>query len=271
MPLSTAPRSPRRCGRAGLAALAIALACGGPGASRGPTTSTSGASGASGATTAAPRATAHHDFPAFPASATPPPHGEIAALLARGLPERDRAAAARLLVDEILPWDLRELPGDPAAAPGPRAIARAAYDTLANRLGEVPPGRRLARLATMACHRRAGRVTGRATALAVACYVADRGEPRSNLVVGYLADARPFLAMPPDQRQAEADRIEADLAAFERDARGDDECIARQRIAVSHARHALVAARSGRFDAAIGPLYVFLRNAGASPLRLEPP
>jgi hypothetical protein len=272
VPLSTTPRSLHRCRGAGLAALVVALACGSPGTPRGPGTSNPGAPGtAAAAPPPGPAATAHRDFPAFPASATPPPAAEVAALLARGLPERDRAAATRFLIDEILPWDLRELPGDPAAAPSPRAIARAAYDTLTSRLGEVPPDRRLARLATMACHRRGGRVTGRATALAVARYVADRGRPGSNLLVGYLAEARPFLAMPPDQLQAEADRIEADLAAFERDARGDDECVARQRLAVIHARHALGAVRSGRFDAAIGPLYVFLRNAGARPRRLEPP
>jgi hypothetical protein len=209
-------------------------------------------------------------FPAFPSSATLPSNTEIAAMLARGVPERDRTAATALLVDEILPWDLRELPGDPNATPSPRAIVHAAYDTLATQLGEVAPERRLQRLATFACIRRGVRITGRATALAVARYVADRGKPRSNLVVGYLAEARAQLAMTPDERTAETDRVERDLAAFERGAEADRDCHARERISVVHARLALDAARGGQFEAATGPFYVFLRHAGESPRHLEP-
>jgi hypothetical protein len=257
VPSSTTGRSPRRSRRgAGLTALAVAFAC--------------GCAGVPAAPRATPAPTAHPDFPAFPADPIPPPSAEIAAMLVRGLPAHDRAAATRLLIDEILPWDLRDLPGDPTAVPAPRAIARAAYDTLANQLGAVAPDRRLSRLVTMACTRRGGRVTGPATALAVARYVADHGRPTSNLVVGYLAEARAYLAMTPDQRQAEADRLERDLAAFERDARADSACDERQRLPLIHARRALDAARSGQFDVADGPLYVFLRNAGANPRRAEP-
>jgi hypothetical protein len=212
----------------------------------------------------------NHDFPAFPSSATLPSSAELATMLARGLPERDRAAATALLVDEILPWDLRDLPRDPSAAPSPRAIVHAAYDTLANQLGEVAPERRLGRLATFACLRRGSRITRRATALAVARYVADHGRPRSNMVVGYLGEAHEQIAMTPDERTAEADRVEHDLAGFEHDAQADADCHARLRIPLIHARLALDAARSGRFEAATGPLYVFLRYAGQSPQHLEP-
>jgi hypothetical protein len=247
------------CG-VGLAAFAV-IACSG---------ACGGASTPSDVLGPEPAATVPREFPPFPPGAVPPPSAELAGLLARGLPEPDRAAAIRVLVDEILPWDLRDLPGDPRAAPSPRAIARAAYDTLANQLGEVAPERRLSRLATMACTRRGGRITGHATALAVARYVVDHGRPRSNLVVGYLDEARTYLAMSPDQLQAEAARVERDLAAFERDAQPDTDCAERQRASLVHARHALIAVRTGSFEAADGPLYVFLRNAGANPRRLEP-
>jgi hypothetical protein len=210
---------------------------------------------------------AHGDFPPFPAGppdAMPPPIPEVAAMLVRGLPEADRAAATRLLVDDILSRDLRDLPADPAARPGALAIVRAAYHTLVRTLEQLPPQGRLARLATIACARRGDRITRRATALAVARYVVERGRPSTTLVVGYLDEARPYLAMTTEQLQAEADRIEHDLTAHERDDHGCEE-----QHPDREARHALEAARSGRFDPASGAFYVFLRNAGARPQRLD--
>jgi hypothetical protein len=211
----------------------------------------------------------HGDFPPFPAGETPPALPEVAAMLASGLPEPDRAAATRLLIEDILSRDLRDLPGDPAARPSARAIVHAAYDTLASSLGQLARDRRLARVATIACTRRGDRLTRSATALAVARYVAERGRPRSILLVGYLDEAGPYLAMTLDQLQAEADRIERDVIGHERDAQADRTCYEQQRIALADGRLALEAARSGRFDPASGAFYVFLRNAGDRPRRLD--
>jgi hypothetical protein len=210
------------------------------------------------------------DFPPFPAGDTPPTLPEVAAMLASGLPAPDRPTATRLLTEDILSRDLRDLPDDPSAQPSARAIVHAAYDTLVRSLGQLARDHRLARVTTIACTRRGDRLTRRATAVAVARYVAARGRPRSILVVGYLDEASPYLAMTPDQLQAEADRIERDLAAYERDAQADRDCYAPQRIALADGRLALEAARSGRFDPAIGAFYVFLRNAGDRPRRVDP-
>ena len=212
----------------------------------------------------------HGDFPPFPAGETPPPLPQVAAMLASGLPEPDRAAATRLLIEDILSRDLRDLPGDPSAQPSARAIVHAAYDTLVGSLGQLARDHRLARVTTVACTRRGDRLTRRATAVAVARYVAERGRPRSSLVVGYLDEASPYLAMTLDQLQAEADQIERELTAYERDAQADRACYEQQRIALADGRHALEAARIGRFDPASGAFYVFLRNAGDRPRRLDP-
>lgn len=212
------------------------------------------------------------DFPPFPAGsaeATPPPIPEVAAMLASGLPAGDRAAATRLLIDDILSRDLRDLPADPAARPSARAIVRAAYDTLARMLGEPVREHRLARVVTIACARRGDRLTRHATALAVARYVADRGRPSTTLVVGYLDEARPYLAMTAEQLEAEAARIGHELTAYERGAHDDPACLEQQRLLIADGQHALEAARSGRFDPALGAFYVFLRNAGQQPQRLE--
>src|SRR6185503_13762986 len=90
------------------AGLAIAAACGQPGHAAGPGTGAPG--------------TGVHDFPPVPSGETPPPLDEIAAMLASGLPEADRAAARPLLVDDILSRDLRDLPSAPSAQPSARAI-----------------------------------------------------------------------------------------------------------------------------------------------------
>ena len=211
-----------------------------------------------------------HDFPPFPSGEAPPAVPGVAALLASGLPEPDRAAARQLLVDDILSRDLRDLPGDPSAQPSARAIARATYGTLVAVLGGFPREQRLAQLVTMACTRRGDRVTRSATAVAVARYVADRGRPSSNLVVGYLDEARPYLELTAGALQAEADRIERDLTGYERDAQSHPACYAQQRRALAHGRRALAAARTGAFDPATGQFYVFLRHAGATPHRAEP-
>lgn len=210
------------------------------------------------------------DFPPVPSGDTPPPIPELAALLASGLPEADRAAARRLLVDDILSRDLRDLPSDPAAQPSVGAIVRAAYGTLVTVLGELPRGQRLSRLTAIACTRRGDRITRRAAALAVARYVADRGRPSSNLVAGYLDEARPYLELTVDALQAEADPIERDITEYERDVQSNPACRDEQRRALAQARRALEAARTGAFDPATGPFYVFLRNAGAKPRRVDP-
>jgi hypothetical protein len=210
------------------------------------------------------------DFPLAPAGDLPPPIPELAARLASGLPDADRAAARRLLVDDILSRDLRDLPSAPTAQPSAGAIVRAAYGTLVAVLGRVPRAQRLPRLITIACTRRGDRVTRRAAALAVARYVADRGRPGTHLVVGYLDEAQPYLDMTAEALQAEADRIDRDLTDYERDAQSDRACHDQQRRPLAQARRAVAAARTGAFDPATGPFYVFLRNAGAKPRRLDP-
>ncbi|HSS01542.1 MAG TPA: hypothetical protein VLM79_31000 [Kofleriaceae bacterium] len=220
---------------------------------------------------AAPSVKPGGDFPALPPGDAPPSLGEIAALLARGLPAAERAVAMRLLVDDILARDLRDLPRDPAAQPSAGAIVHAAYATLVRTLSPLAPALRLARLITLACMRRGDRVTRRATALAVARYVADRGRPRTSLVIGYLDEARAYLALPLDGLSAEAARAEQDLAAYELDARGHAACYAQQQPLLADGRHALDAARTGTFDPAAGAFYVFLRNAGERPQHFAPP
>jgi hypothetical protein len=204
-------------------------------------------------------------------SETPPPLPEVASMVASGLPASDRAAATRLLTDDILSRDLRDLPRDPSAQPSARAIAHAAYDTLVRTLSPLPAEQRLAHLATLACLRRGDRVTRRATALAVARYVADRGRPRTSLVIGYLDEARTYLALPPEALAAEAARALQDLAAYELDARGHAACHAQQAALLAEDRYAIDAARTGTFDPAAGAFYVFLRNAGAQPHHITPP
>lgn len=249
-------RTARRWSSAAIAAAACALSCGAP-ASPG----LRGA-GSSAATSA--------DFPPFPSGEPPPPLPEIAALLVRGLPEPDRAAATRLLTDDILSRDLRDLPRVASAQPSALAIVRAAYHTLVRVLRPLAVEQRLARLATIACTRRGDRVTRRATALAVARYVADRGRPRTILVVGYLDEAGPYLALTPDQLEREAVRTEQQVSAYEQDAQGNAACFAQQEPLLADARRALDAARAGTFDPAAGAFYVFLRNAGERPQRLAP-
>jgi hypothetical protein len=211
------------------------------------------------------------DFPPIPPGDAPPSLREVAALLARGLPAADRAAAIRLLVDDILARDLRDLPRDPSAQPSAAAIVHAAYGTLVRTLSPLAPAQRLARLITLACMRRGDRVTRRATALAVARFVADRGRPPTSLVIGYLGEARAYLALPPDELTAEAARALQDLTAYELDARGHAACYAQQQPLVADGRHALDAARTGTFDPAAGAFYVFLRNAGEHPQHFAPP
>jgi hypothetical protein len=242
---------------AAIAAAAFALSC-----------VACAAPAASGA--AAPSAGTRNDFPPLP-SGDPPSLLEIAEALARGLPAADRAVATRLLVDELLARDLRDLPRDPLAQPSAGAIVRAAYGTLVRTLAPLPPEQRLARLITLACMRRGDRVTRRATGLAVARYVADRGRPRTILVTGYLDEASVYLVLPPDELAAEAAGVEHDLTAYELEARGDATCYAQQRPLLADGRHAIDAARTGSFDPAAGAFYVFLRNAGERPQHFAPP
>jgi hypothetical protein len=244
-----------------LAAVAVGVgiaiaACGQPGRAAGPA--------------AGPQASGIRDFPPVPAGDLPPPIPELARLLATGLPDADRAAAQRLLVDDILSRDLRDLPSAPTAHPSAGAIVRATYRTLVAVLGGLPRAQRLARLITIACTRRGDRITRRAAALAVARYVADRGRPSTNLVVGFLDEAQPYLEMTAEALQVEADRVDRDLTDFGRDARSDRACLDQQRRPLAQARRAVAAARTGAFDPATGPFYVFLRNAGAKPRRLDP-
>lgn len=205
------------------------------------------------------------DIPAFPES-TPATFEAVALALAAAFDDADREAATRLLADQILPWDLRALPSDAQ----PHLLAKVGYEMLAAQLAEVPRPDRLARLRDIACSRRGDRLVGSAIALAVARWVADHGRPRSHEVDGYLEDASPYLGKDRAELAGEAGRLDAALAAWERDAAAHPTCLAQQRVPMIHARHALASVRDGRFDVAMGALYVFLRNAGERPRQLDP-
>ena len=206
------------------------------------------------------------DFPALPPGDAAPSLAEIAALLASAFPDVDRAEAARLLTDEVLPWDLRSL----REHPRPRAYASLVYQGLASALGADRAQRR-ARLDEIVCDRRGQQLDTRIHGLAVARFVRDRGggEPRG-AGEGDLAPARPYEPLSAAEFDAQVAQAAADLAAWETAARTRwPSCFAARRLELAHDHLALDSARTGRFQAAAGQLLVFLRNAGERPREID--
>jgi hypothetical protein len=218
-------------------------------------------------TSSTPDAAVTTDIAPLPAD-TPTTIDAVADALVLAFDDADRAPARKLLVDDILPWDLRSLP----TFPQPKALVKAGYDGIAQRLATVPRAQRLAMLDEIACDRRGDQLVGRAISLAVARWIADHRRPTArDDVAGFVEDAAPYLSMSADARNAEADRLEASLTAWSRDAAArHPSCAEQHRIPLVHARAALASARTGRFDPAMGALRDFLVGVGEHPRTLDP-
>jgi hypothetical protein len=144
------------------------------------------------------------------------------------------------------------------------------YEGIAKALGE-DVAQRPARLGDIVCDRRGQRLIQRIHGLAVARYLRGRGGKIPNDAnPGDIDPARPFLALPEADFDVAVTRATADLKAWDADARAaHPACLERQRIDRIHDGFALESARTGRFVAASGPLYVFLRSMGERPNQID--
>ena len=205
------------------------------------------------------------EIPVLPPGSAQPSSTELASLLERGFPAADAARARRLLLDEILPWDLRSVAGHPNA----RRLIELVYAGIADELRALAPAARWGRLEEMACDRAAEMLLERSVSLAVARYVRDRGAPTRPGLEGYLTPARAYLAMTAAQLVAAADEVATAWDRWTARAKRFASCAARHRLDELHGRTALGSSRSGSFASASGPFHAFLLQAGEHPQLLD--
>jgi hypothetical protein len=185
---------------------------------------------------------------------------EIAGLLSRELPDAERAEAMRLLVEVILPWELRALGGHPR----PVALAQAAYDDLEAALRSRPPADRLAALQGRALHARAAQAAGAAMDLALRRYALDHPS-RAEQATSRLADPA-VGALAREETVARAVSLAAAIDALERQARASAPRVwEAERLTLFQARLAAGSATTGSFATATGPLADVLRELGEQP------
>lgn len=183
----------------------------------------------------------------------PSPH-EIALALVSGFLPEERLQATALLVDVVLPWDLRGL----STFPTPRRLVDAAFAALAAELARVEANGRLARLEEIAWRRRGQQLLDRAVGLAVARWSFTHRE--TVLPDPWREAAEPYSGMDVVALGTEAAALLRTVTALEH---VDDPCGRRAlRAYLPHARVALHAAHSGSFSAASGSLAIFLRDVG---------
>jgi hypothetical protein len=192
-----------------------------------------------------------------------PTVAEVAAPLAELVPAPARAEALRLLVDEVLPWELRAL----APHPRPAALAQAVLDGLRAPLELAAPERRLPLLAERALHGRVQRAHAEAVDLALRRYALEH-PARAGDAIALLGDP----AIAGLSREATVERaaaLGARLDALEREARPSATALETDRLTLLHARLAAASARSGSFAVAAGPFADLLRQLGERPRVLD--
>jgi hypothetical protein len=194
---------------------------------------------------------------------SPPTVAEVAAPLAELVPAAARPAAMRLLVDEVLPWELRAL----ATHPYPAALAQAVLDGLRAPLELAAPDRRLVLLAERALRNRFQRAHAEAVDLALRRYALDH-PARAGDATALLGDPA-IAALSRDETAARATALAGALDELEREARASAEPWETNRLTLLHARLAAGSARSGSFATAAGPFVDLLRQLGERPEVLE--
>jgi hypothetical protein len=197
----------------------------------------------------------------------PPEDGSVISRLAEELadllPDSARADARGTFADDVVQWDLRNA----SEHPYPDRVLQLVREGLLQELG-TDEAARPERLADIVCERRFGRLSSRIHGLAVARFIRDRGgAPPPGAYHTDIDTARPYLRLAQRVFDREIARARVDLSAWETSA--PPRCSQTQRVYYTHARLALDSAQDGHFYGASGQLYVFLRNAGDNPRRID--
>jgi hypothetical protein len=201
------------------------------------------------------------DFAPLPAGPGAPAIDDIASAIVCGFPMHAREQARLVLVSCILPWDLR---GAESFA-DPRRLVATAYAALVDVLRMLAPDDRLHELEAQALRRRSQQLLDLAVGVAVARWAHDRAHVALPAPWNELADRYRDLDTGGfhdeiTRQLAEVDQLETLRSA---DPARDPRARRLMRPHLLLARFTLGVARRAVFDAASGPLLVFLREMGA--------
>ncbi len=198
----------------------------------------------------------------LPGDSSIPNRSDIADGLAAALPESDRAAGRALLIDELLPVALHDVPN----AENPRALLEVHYEAIAERLRAVHPSKRLGELKKEVLRAQLLEQQVMSLALAIARFLADHPDdlPNGLIVKRWVSvNVARFRKLTKDDFTARAEHRRNLLATWKRDVAARYPTMWQSyRIDYQTVESNLVSASTGRFFEASGGLADFLEDMG---------
>jgi len=184
-----------------------------------------------------------------------------ARLLVKALRSRDREEAYTLLIEQILPKKLAELP----TYLDPSDYLETIVESLASDLEQARPNQRLTVLRAVLCDEEISQLDRDSIRMAVARYIKDHPEV-TEIALNWLRsrDASKWLAMPRAELEAEAELRLEQLEKWKKFAKANHPSIwDNYRIEWLHIKLSFGAAKTGIFRTAMGSLAYFLHAVGA--------
>lgn len=202
----------------------------------------------------------------LPAGDAVPTNAQIAAALAQGVPDADRAEAETVLRDEVLPVSLRDV----STFERPRALVEEVYGQISQRLEAAPAEQRLHAVRGEVLRAELAEQRVRSLALGIRRYLLAHANPPAATQAWITDPVTATKDLSPEQVVIEAsDRLRR-LDVWKTRAESDHPDLWREeRRTYLLIRHNLGAARNATFERAAGNLHQFLLAAGEHPQEIR--